>query len=89
MKHNSYMNDKCKVNFNDHIEVKNFNISKYHLETEQQSKIKELINKYESLFARDKYDVGSVKGYEAHIDLLIDTYCSKDHTDAVLRTNRK
>ena len=29
VKHNSYMNDKCKVNFNEHIEVENFNISIY------------------------------------------------------------
>lgn len=70
-------NDKYMVNYNEHIEVTNFNISINHLDTQQQSKIDELISKYKSLFAKDKYDVGSVKGYEAHIDLLVDTYCSK------------
>lgn len=69
--------DKCKVNFNEHLDFTNFNISVDHLHTEQQSQIDKLISKYKSLFAKDKYDVGSVKGYEAHIDLLVDTYCSK------------
>lgn len=68
---------KCKVNFNEHIEVTNFNISVNHLDFQQRSEIEELISKYKSLFAKDKYDIGSVKGYEAHIDLLTDTYCSK------------
>lgn len=70
-------NDNCKVNFNEHIEVTNFNVSVDHLDTEQRSKIDKLVCKHKSLFAKDKYDVGTVKGYEAHIDLLVDTYCSK------------
>lgn len=70
-------NDECKVNFNEGVEITNFNIVVNHLDAQQQSKIDELISKYKSLFAKDKYDVGSVKGYEAHIDLLEDKYCSK------------
>lgn len=77
IKDNFYMNDRFKVNFNEHIEVTNFNITVNHLDSQQQQKIDELISKHNSLFAKDKYDVGSVKGYEAHIDLLVDTYCSK------------
>lgn len=72
-----YMSGKCKVNFNEHIEVTNFNITVNHLDGQQQQEINELISKYSSLFAKDKYDVGLVKGYEAHIDLSVDTYCSK------------
>lgn len=77
VKDNFYVNDRFKVNFNEHIEVTNFNITVNHLDSQQQQKIDELISKYNSQFAKDKYDVGSVKGYEAHIDLLVDTYCSK------------
>lgn len=76
-KNSLYMNDKYKVNFNEHIETSNFNISVNHLDIQQRSEINNLISKYKSLFAKDKYDVGTVKGYEAHIDLLVDTYCSK------------
>lgn len=76
-KDNFITEDKCEINFNEHIDISNFNISVDHLDVQQRSKIDELINKYKSLFAKDKYDVGSVKGYEAHIDLLVDTYCSK------------
>lgn len=39
--------------------------------------MQDLISKYNSLFAKDKYDVGTVKGYDAQIDLLIDKYCRK------------
>lgn len=69
--------NEYKINFNEHIEEKNFNILVNHLDLKQQSEIEGLICKYKSLFAKDKYDIGTVKGYEAHIDLLIDKYCSK------------
>lgn len=29
------------------------------------------------MFAKDKYDIGKVTDYEAHIDLLVEKYCSK------------
>lgn len=32
------------------------------------------IYKYGLLFAKDKYDIGTLMGYEAHI---VDKYCSK------------
>lgn len=74
---NKIQNKQSEVNFNEHIEVANFNISVNHLDTQKRSEIDELICKYKSLFAKDRYDVGTVNGYEAHIDLLVDTYCSK------------
>ncbi|KAK9887597.1 hypothetical protein WA026_023480 [Henosepilachna vigintioctopunctata] len=40
-------------------------------------KISELLNDYKHIFAKDKYDVGRVKNYEAFIDLQVDKYCSK------------
>jgi DNA-directed RNA polymerase subunit N (RpoN/RPB10) len=69
--------DKYEINFNEHIEVSNFNISVNHLDHQQQSEINQLINKYASLFAKDKYDIGTVQEYEAHIDLIIDKYCCR------------
>lgn len=66
-----------KINFNENILVKNFDIAIDHLNTERQSQIQKLISTYNSLFAKDKFDIGTVQGYEAHIDLLIDKYCSK------------
>lgn len=48
-----------------------------HLNQHQKSKIDKLIYKYKSVFAKDKYDVGTVNEYEARIDLLVDKYCSK------------
>lgn len=74
---NKLINNKSEINFNEHVEIEKFNISVNHLDIQQQSKIDELIFKYKSLFAKDKYDVGSVKGYEAQIDLLVDSYCCK------------
>lgn len=40
-------------------------------------KIEKLIEKYKTIFAKDKYDIGTVSDYEARIDLTIDKYCSK------------
>ena len=65
-----------KVNFNEHIE-ENFEISINHLDIQERSKIDEILDKYKSIFAKDKYDVGTVKDYEAHIDLTVEEYCSK------------
>lgn len=66
------------LNFNEHIneidcEIK---IDDY-LNSQQRDELEILIDNYRSIFAKDKYDVGTVKGYEAHIDLLVDKYCSK------------
>lgn len=35
------------------------------------------MERYSAIFVKDRYDVGTVKDYEARIDLLIDKYCSK------------
>ncbi|CAK1578777.1 unnamed protein product [Parnassius mnemosyne] len=47
------------------------------LNAQQEFEINTLIDKYKSSFAKDKYDIGTVRDYEAHIDLLTDKYCSK------------
>jgi len=68
---------KHKINFNEHINANNFEISINHLDLNQQSEINKLIDKYKPVSAKNKYDVGTVKGYEAHIDLMVDKYCYK------------
>lgn len=75
--------NKCKtpenyeINFNEHINVDSFEISINHLNNDQKLRINGLIDKYKSIFAKDKYDTGTVRDYEARIDLKIDKYCSK------------
>ncbi|KAI4476434.1 hypothetical protein M0804_013604 [Polistes exclamans] len=39
--------------------------------------IGKLIDNNKSVFARDKYDVGTASEYEARIDLMVEKYCSK------------
>jgi len=65
------------INFNEHIKENDFQMNIDHLTKNQKSEINKLIDKYKSVFAKDKYDIGTVKEYEARIDLLIDKYCSK------------
>lgn len=67
----------CSINFNEHVKESDFKINMGNLDTQQKTEINQLIDKYNSIFARDKYDVGTVREYEARIDLLVDKYCSK------------
>lgn len=57
------------INFNEHVNENNFELSINHINHYEKSKIDNLIEKYKSLFAKDKYDVGTVKNYEARIDI--------------------
>lgn len=65
------------INFNEHVKEEDFEMKINHLDERQKSEIGNLVSTYESVFAKNKYDVGTVNGYEARIDLLIDKYCSK------------
>ena len=47
------------------------------MDLHKQTEIDKVIEKHKSLFAKDKYDVGKVTEYEAHIDLMVDKYCYK------------
>ena len=75
-----WLKGKFLINFNENIENKNFDIQINHLNCSQQLKIDELKKKKKkkkSFFARNEYDIGKISGYEAHIDLLKEKYCSK------------
>lgn len=66
-----------KINFNEHVKEEDFDIKINHLNVYQKAEINNLINTYNTVFAKNKYDVGTFNGYEARIDLLVDKYCSK------------
>lgn len=69
--------ERYEINFNEHIDQGNFEILTNYLSSHEEKKIEKLIEKYKNIFAKDKYDIGRVKDYEARIDLIIDKYCSK------------
>ena len=65
------------INFNKYIQEKEFEITIDHLDYQKKNEIGKIIEDYKTVFAKDKYDIETVKYYEAHIDLLVDKYCSK------------
>lgn len=69
--------NKYSINFNEHVDVSDFKISVNHLDYQKKTEIDRVIERYSAIFAKDRYDIGTVKDYEARIDLLIDKYCSK------------
>lgn len=69
--------EEYQINFNEHVEENTFNVITNHLKVNEELIIKELIDKFKNIFAKDKYDVGTVKDYEARIDLIREEYCSK------------
>lgn len=68
---------RYRINFNEHVDLDNFEVLTNHLSHYEEDIIKNLIDKYKNIFAKDKYDIGVVKDYEARIDLIVDKYCSK------------
>jgi hypothetical protein len=69
--------DMIEINFNEHIKEKYFKIDLNHLDDKKKIKIEQLIEEYKAIFAKDKYDIGTVRDYEARIDLLVDRFSSK------------
>lgn len=76
-KHEVGSKEKYEINFNEHLNPKQFEMTINHLDLFQQAEINKLVDKYKSVFAKDKYDIGTVQEYEAHIDLMVDKYCCK------------
>lgn len=74
---NNIIKEEYKINFNEHVKEEDFDMKINHLKEYEKLEINKLINKYKSIFAKNKYDIGTVNGYEARIDLLVDKYCSK------------
>ena len=68
---------KIEINYNENINTDEFDIRVNHLNEYEKRQIDELIEKHNTVFAKDKYDTGTIKDYEARIDLIVDKYCSK------------
>lgn len=77
IENNNNSTKECEINFNEHVKEEDFEMQINNLNTHQKSEINTLISKYNSVFAKNKFDIGTVNGYEARIDLIIDKYCSK------------
>ena len=65
------------VNFNEHIKTSEFEVNLDHLKPDRKKKILELIEKHESVFAKNKYDIGQVRKHEAKIKLSELKYVAK------------
>lgn len=66
-----------EINFNEGIDINEFIAKTEHLPLDQRNQILALLNEYNTTFAKDKYDVGKVKNYEAFINLQVEQYCNK------------
>lgn len=77
MENEDHTIEKYSINFNEHINENDFIMKVNHLNNIQKDEIDKLIERYKTIFAKDKYDIGTVKEYEAHIDLMVDKYCNK------------
>ncbi len=65
------------INWNESIPIEKFEAKVSHLDAEKRYVIYNFIEKHSNLFAKNKYDVGTVREHEAHIKLISDTYVSK------------
>ena len=65
------------VNFNEYISVKEYEANLDHLDKERKEKIKKLIDRHLSIFAKNKFDIGTVSDHEAQIRLTEMKYPAK------------
>ncbi len=77
LKKTDLLNEEFKVNFNEFIKTNNFESNLNHLDDKKKFRISFLIDKYKNIFAKDKFDIGSVKGHEACIKLIEHKYVSR------------
>lgn len=70
-------NQEYLVNRNEGIPVEQFEAKLDHLSENRRKSIQFLINKYETVFAKNKFDVGQVKDHEAHVKLLEHKFVAK------------
>ena len=71
------VNSNIEINFNEFINVNEFSANLDHLEINKKAALQSLIDNYSSVFAKDKYDIGTVSGHEASIKLLEHKYISR------------
>jgi hypothetical protein len=65
------------VNWNEALPIEQFDAKVEHLDAPQRKIIYDLIDEYDSLFAKNNYDVGTVSNHEAKITLSEMKYIAK------------
>ena len=68
------------ANFNKLTNTEEFEVNLENLSPERKAVIQRLIDKHYSIFAKNKFDIGRMKNYEAQIKLLEEKYVSKKPT---------
>lgn len=61
---------KITINWNECMPIEHFHAQTEHLNHDKRNKIHSLIDKYESVFAKNRYDIGTFTEQEAHIKLI-------------------
>ncbi len=74
---NENNNNNNEVNFNEFIPIERFEAKIEHLDGDKKKILENLISEYSSVFAKDAFDVGSVKDHEARIILFEDRLVTK------------
>ncbi len=69
--------NEISINWNEFIPVEEFEVRTNHLDNIKKKIIFDLIDKYGSSFAKNRYDIGKVTKYEAHIKLSENSYVAK------------
>lgn len=70
-------NNNANINWNESIPIEKFEAKVSHLDKDKRDRIYDFIDRHGSAFAKDALDVGTVRGYEAHINLIEDRYIAK------------
>ena len=65
------------INFNEYINVSEYEANLDHLDKEKKKKIKKLIERHQTIFATNKFDIGTVSEHEAQIRLTEMKYPAK------------
>ena len=75
---NNNNNADIEINFNEFLPIDKFEAKLEHLDGDKRKILKDLINEFSPVFAKDAYDVGMVKDHEARIILFEDRFVTKE-----------
>lgn len=66
-----------QLNWNEYMPIEKFEADTQHLDKSRRDKIYALIDEFKSLFAKDKYDIGTFTEQQAHITLSENHYVAR------------
>lgn len=66
-----------QVNWNEFLPIGKFQADTSHLDRKKRDKVHALVDEFKSLFAKDKYDVGTFTNQQAHIKLIENRYIAR------------